>query len=247
MLDQLEGGRSAQYNIPLALWLEGVVAADALEFSLRALLERHAPLRTVIEAPAGAPTGQLLAMASIGPILERIDVSASVDPEAQAAALMSEFSAQPFDLMHEPSLKARLIRVSASRHALLLLAHHGACDGSSMPVLLSELSEGYNAAVNGHPSALASLAYQYADYAAWQRSWLQQSGELERQLGYWKHELQDAPPLLSLPLDQVRTADRSRRAGYVEVSVSAATAAALQTLSRRHNACLLYTSPSPRD
>ena len=151
----------------------------------------------------------------------------------------------------------------------MLVVHHGACDGSSMPVLLSELAEGYNAAVKGHPSTVVSLAYQYADYAVWQRSWLQQSGELARQLAYWKSELKDAPPLLSLPLDQVRTADRSRRAGYVEVSVNAATAAALQTLSRRHNAtlfsvllagfasllsrlarqetCLLYTSPSPRD
>ena len=119
--------------------------------------------------------------------------------------LIQEESQRPFDLQQGPLFRARLLRLSDEEHILLLTLHHIVSDGWSQGVLCRELSALYNAFSHGKPSRLPELALQYADYAAWQRSWLQ--GEtLERQIGYWKQNLQGAPTLLELPTDRPRPA-----------------------------------------
>src|SRR5205085_8245591 len=48
------------------------------------------------------------------------------------------------------------------------------------------------------------LNIQYADFAVWQRQWLE-GEKLEEQLDYWKKQLADIPPVLELPTDKVRS------------------------------------------
>src|SRR3712207_2972579 len=88
--------------------------------------------------------------------------------------------------------------------------HHIVSDGWSMGLLVKELAALYEAFSQGKPSPLPELPVQYADYAAWQRKWL--SGEvLEEQLGYWRKQLEGAPPALELPTDKPRPAVRTYR------------------------------------
>ena len=91
---------------------------------------------------------------------------------------------------------------------LLVVMHHIVSDGWSMGVLVREVAALYAAFVRGEASPLAELPVQYADYAHWQREWLQ--GEvLAKQVGYWKDQLAGAPAALELPTDRVRPAVQS--------------------------------------
>jgi len=81
--------------------------------------------------------------------------------------------------------------------------HHIICDVWSQGLLYSDLAALYDEERSHRPAGLSVLPVQYADYAVWQRGYL--SGEeLERQFGYWRAQLDGAPPLLNLPLDKPR-------------------------------------------
>ena len=221
-LDQLEGG-SSQYNIPLVLDLSGDLDADALVAALRALVIRHEALRTVIRADDGIPIGSVLDETELGDLLGHHDLSALPEPQAQqqVAEHIAAVAGHRFDMAHAPSLYGRLLRCNPHHHVLALVVHHAAADGSALPVLGHELAALYQAARTGEPAALEPLAYSYSDHAQWQRSWLQQSGALDRALDYWRGQLADTPECLELPLDHVRHADRARRAGYAPVEIDA--------------------------
>jgi hypothetical protein len=108
-------------------------------------------------------------------------------------------------LMRGPLGRALLLALSADDHVLLLTIHHIVSDGWSMGVLFRELGSIYEAFAAGKPSPLPELPIQYADYAVWQREWLQ-GDALRTQLDYWKAQLADAPPTLELPKDGQRPA-----------------------------------------
>jgi hypothetical protein len=113
---------------------------------------------------------------------------------------VSEQTRTPFDLQHGPLFRASLLHIREAEHVLVLTLHHIVSDGWSIGVLTRELSALYSAYCAGEASPLEPLPLQYADYALWQRSWLQGS-VLEDQLGYWKSRLSGAPALLELPTD----------------------------------------------
>ena len=118
---------------------------------------------------------------------------------------------------------------------LLLTLHHIVSDGWSMGVLVRELAALYEAFRQGQPSPLPELPVQYADYAVWQRGWLQ--GEvLEAQLGYWKQQLAGAPPRLELPTDQPRPAVQSFQGAAVPVRLPRALSEAVEALAQREGA-----------
>src|SRR5205085_7511239 len=93
--------------------------------------------------------------------------------ESEAVRLATDEAQRPFDLAHGPLLRARLLRLSTEDHALLFTMHHIISDGWSMGVLVSEVGTIYSAYAQGEESPLAELPIQYADYAVWQREWLQ--------------------------------------------------------------------------
>src|SRR5262249_39699991 len=132
------------------------------------------------------------------------------EQEEETIRLANEEAARPFDLEHGPLWRAQLVRLNAAEHVLLFTMHHIISDGWSMGVLVREVSALYEAYVNGTDSALVELPIQYADFAVWQREYLQ-GAVLERQLQYWREQLAGAPPVLQLPADHPRPAIQSYR------------------------------------
>ncbi|HEU5133283.1 MAG TPA: condensation domain-containing protein, partial [Pyrinomonadaceae bacterium] len=226
-LAQLEPA-SSFYNLPWALRLHGALDIVALEQTLDELVRRHEVLRTSFVSEHGLPRQVISATATVS--LDLVDLSAVAESAVQD--LVAREAAQPFDLSRGPLLGVKLIRLSEQEHVLLLTMHHIVSDGWSMGVLIREVSELYSAYTNGREPQLPELPVQYADYAAWQREWLQ--GEvLEEELRYWREQLAGAPQVLELPTDRVRPAVQSYRGGHEEFAFSKELSDGLKELSRR--------------
>jgi len=232
LIDQLDPGSPA-YNMPLALRLTGEVAPGRLGSIFAAIVRRHEVLRTTFAVHAGQPV-QVIAppddrMPWPVPIL---DLSHLPDAEPEAAALAREEARRPFDLRCGPLVRLALLRLGASDHVLLLTMHHIVTDGWSLGVLVREIAALHAAFAQGLPSPLPELAVQYADFAVWQRGWLQ-GAVLEEQLGHWRRRLAGAPRRLELPTDRPRPAVQTFRGATRPVTLSPALAAEVRELCRR--------------
>ena len=231
------GADGGAYNIPAALRLTGVLDEAALGEALADVLARQTALRTVIEEGSdGTPRGRLLAAPASASLLAVEDLSEAGLTAAAVSARLAAAAGRAFDLAAELPLRARLFRLGAAAHVLLVVLHHHAGDGGSIGVLARELSVAYAARRAGRAPEWPGLAVSYADYAAWQQRWLEGSGELGRQAARWRARLAGAPELLSLPEDRPRRADRSRRAGVAAVSVPVEVMARLEALARSQGA-----------
>src|SRR5262249_38767939 len=161
------------YHEAMALRLDGVVDVAALECSFDEVISRHETLRTRIVMVDGEgvqvvdPPGEFR--------LEVVDLSLldAVARETRTQDLMRSHAVQPFDLKNGPLFGALLLRLTVEEHVVLVTMHHIVSDGWSMGVLRRELGMLYTAFSQGRPSPLPALAVQYADYALWQREWLQ--------------------------------------------------------------------------
>jgi amino acid adenylation domain-containing protein len=229
-LDRLRPG-GAVYNVPLAFRLAGGLDAAALEGALGEIVRRHEALRTRFAEGDGAPFQEVAPAA--GPALVRIDLE-GLPPaarEEELRRLTRVTMAEPFDLSRGPLLRARLARLGAADHALLLCFHHAVLDGWSAGLFNRELSALYAAAREGRPSPLPEPPVQYGDYAAWQRSWL--TGEVRSGLlDWWRRELAGACAELELPADRPRPEVQSFRGAVERTALPAGLAAALAELAR---------------
>jgi amino acid adenylation domain-containing protein/non-ribosomal peptide synthase protein (TIGR01720 family) len=218
------------YNVPLALRLTGPLAVLALHASLNEIVRRHEVLRTCFGVRDGQPV-QLIAPAQTVP-LPLTDLQHLPDSDRTAAAQRhaSAEAQRPFDLAQGPLFRAGLLRLSATEHVLLLSMHHSVTDGWSLGVLLRELAVLYPAFCAGRPSPLPPLPLQYADYAVWQRQWLQ-GDVLERQLAYWKDRLAGLP-VLNLPTDRPRPAAQRFHGAAQQFLLSPRLAEGVQALAR---------------
>jgi amino acid adenylation domain-containing protein len=235
-LDRLDASASAAYHMPAALRLEGELDIAALRASLTEIVRRHENLRTTFVLVDGEPR-QCIGAPSHHFDLEEQDCSLQSDSVERIAAA---FFAAPFDLAEGPLIRTRLLRTAPDRHVLLINQHHIISDGWSIRVLVRELSALYAAFGQGQASPLAPLAVQYADYAAWQRSWLQ--GEvLQRQVDFWKLHLAGAPELLALPTDRPRPALQSYAGASIRFHIPAGLSAGLAQLGQRHGTTLFMT------
>ena len=238
-LDQYEPNSSV-YNLPAALRLRGSLNVGALEQSLNEIIRRHESLRTTFSMSDGEavqviapPVGQSLAVVDLRDHPEG-------EREEEARRLVSEEARRPFDLAQGPLFRSQLLGLDEDDHVLLLTMHHIVSDGWSMGVLYGELSMLYRAFVNGEPSPLAELPIQYADFAVWQREWLQ--GEvLDRQLSYWKKQLEKIPAVLNLPTDRRRPAVQSDRGARQSFVLSKELSGQLKALSRKEGVTLFMT------
>ncbi|WP_186032347.1 condensation domain-containing protein, partial [Burkholderia gladioli] len=230
-LDRLESGNTA-YNIPAAVRLSGGLDAVALRRALNEVVCRHEVLRTHFATEDGEVVQRMRASVELD--LPLLDLSALPDAVQRGrwTAELARQAATSFDLSTGPLIRAALIRLAATEHIVSLTMHHIAADGWSAGVLVRELAALYRAFSRGEPSPLAPLPIQYADYAHWQRAWLA-GDRLEQQLAYWREQLSDAPPLLSLPTDRPRPAMQRHRGATLDFAVDAATTAGLYALARR--------------
>jgi len=231
LLDQIEPG-SAAYNVPSAVRLSGALDPGLLAQVFAALVQRHEVLRTTFAARPDGPV-QVIAPAS-APDLPLVDLGdlPAAEREARARDLARSEARRPFDLRRGPLLRLTLLRLETQEHLLLMTFHHVVSDGWSWGVLLREVAALYEAFAEGRPSPLPDLPVQYADFAVWQRGWLQ--GEtLERQLAWWTRQLAGAPRVLELPTDRPRPVLPSRRGGVRRTVLSTALSAEISGLCRR--------------
>ena len=220
-LDALGAGGS--YHIPIALKLTGRLELTALREALDAIIARHEALRTAFPAPAGQPT----AMVARSQTLQIPIVSVYPDEALRAA---SAAAAEPFDLAHGPLVRAKLFRLAADEHWLVISIHHIVCDGWSMTNLFSELAELYSARLHRRTARLPDPLVQYGDYALWQRQHLAgQGGNAER--AFWRQELEGIPPALELPGDRPRPVKPAGPSATVQLDIPARLVAALVELS----------------
>jgi amino acid adenylation domain-containing protein len=238
-LDQLEPN-SPVYNIPMGLHLKGALNLSVVQRCLAEIIQRHETLRTRFEAVEGRPVQVIQPADSFE--MPLLDLSGLPEPgrEIEAIRLCVEETRLPFDLTRDLMLRCKLIRLGKEEHILFLNMHHIASDGWSVGLLIRELKILYQAFCDGKPSPLSELPIQYADFAVWQREWLQ--GEiLDKQLNYWKKQLEGAPALLELPTDRPRPARQSYRGALLSCEMSGSLLPALVELSRREGASLFMT------
>ncbi|RSZ55173.1 amino acid adenylation domain-containing protein, partial [Massilia atriviolacea] len=240
-LDQLDHSAGAAYHMPAALRLSGALDKAALRAALERMVARHESLRTTFACVDGEPS-QRIGAADCGFDLREADLG-QLEGEAQQAEVIrisSEEVKRLFDLAAGPLIRGQLLRLGEREHVLLLTQHHIISDGWSIGVLVSEVSALYQAFVQGQPDPLPALAIQYADYAAWQRAWLQ--GEvLQAQIAFWTGHLAGAPALLELPTDRPRPAVQSHAGSTAQFSLSPALSDGVRALSQRHGVTLFMT------
>jgi amino acid adenylation domain-containing protein len=235
-LDQFEG-QSAFYNMPAAIRLRGELDTEALRLTLQAIVERHEVLRSRFIIEKGAPAQVIGVAMRIELPIDDLSSLPVDQRETRAREHARVEASTAFDLAKDVLLRARLLTLADDDHIALLTLHHIVSDGWSMGVLVNEVAALYAAFVEAKPSPLPPLPLQYADYAHWQRQWLQ--GEvLARQRDYWKRQLADAPALLSLPTDRPRPAVQRHVGSTVEVTLDAAATTALHALARQSQATL---------
>ncbi|CAN7282032.1 amino acid adenylation domain-containing protein [Trinickia sp. LjRoot230] len=225
----------AAYHITERLQLDGPLDANALRLSCDALIARHEALRTTffesaegvwqtVHSPLQCPW-QITDLSGL-PVQAR---------EARAREVAQAAEMQPFDLSCAPLLRAHLIRLDADTHWLALTVHHIVTDGWSADVMLIELAAFYRAYTKNEAVSLAPLPIQYADYALWQRHWLD-AGVRERQLAYWRARLAACQDVLMLPGAAPRPARRSAQGARHRIALDAPLAARVRTLASTHRA-----------
>ncbi|MFF5447667.1 amino acid adenylation domain-containing protein [Streptomyces sp. NPDC012888] len=228
LLHQLEEPGPA-YNIPTALRIDGALDADALDAAVADVAARHETLRTVFRSEDGRPY-QVVLDPGDGP---RLDVRRAA-PDTVGDAL-AEAAAHVFDLDREPPLRVTLFACGPEEHVLLLLLHHIAGDGQSLPVLVGDLAEAYRARQAGEAPGWEELPLRYADFAVWQRELLGDASDAHslaaRQSAYWRQALDGAPDELRLPTDRPRPAEATNRGGMVRFGVGAGLAQQVRTLA----------------
>jgi amino acid adenylation domain-containing protein len=226
---------SPAYGIPVTLRISGPLHAGALERATGEIVRRHQALRTVIVHADGVPAQRVLPFDGFRLPLHDLTAMPPDAREEGARRLISEDRRTPFGMDGAPLFRAFLVRVAADDHLLHANAHHAVFDGESAAVFQRELWALYAAYSRGEASPLPELAVQYADFAIWQRGWMDDDAA-KREVGWWRETLAGAPPLLELPTDRPRPAAHSHRAAVTGALLPAQVLDGLRTLARREGA-----------
>jgi len=238
-LDQLNPG-SAVYNVPLAVRLHGPIDAAVIERSVNEIVRRHDALRTTFPTVAGRAEPSVCSQLKIALQMQDLTSLPQDEREERSRALLNEECEAPFDLTHGPLIRATLVRIDPQQHVFLVVMHHIVSDGWSLVLFFQELAAIYDAFSRSETSPLPEVAIQYADYAAWQREWLQ-GDMLQSQLSYWKTQLGGELPVLELPVDRQRPAVLTHPGDRVTLALPADLTQEVMALSQREGATLFMT------
>ncbi|MDC6129010.1 amino acid adenylation domain-containing protein [Burkholderia gladioli] len=228
-------GASTIYHVPLVLRIDGKLDISALRRALDTLWARHEALRTVFLDTSGTGEGAHaeLLPADDGMPWREDDLSSRLDAsQDEWLRLCEEEATQAFDLARGPLVRARLVRLAANEHTLMLTLHHIICDGWSLAVLVKELGALYRAVTEERPEPLGALTIQYPDYVSWQRQWFG-AERLEREAAYWKTTLAGIPTLLDLPTDHPRPAQQQFDAARLPIELDSILTQDLRRLAAR--------------
>lgn len=237
-LDQLIPG-NAIYNVPTVIRLTGSLKLAALEQTFNEIVRRHETLRTTFLVLDGQPLQAIAPSLTIPLCVLDLQELPADKQEVKAKCIITAEIEHPFDLSSGPLLRVILLVLSETEHILLLNMHHIICDDWSMGVLIRELGTLYAAFAQNQPSPLLELPLQYADFAHWQREWLQ--GEvLQTQLAYWREQL-NGISILHLPTDKPRPAIQSYQGATQFLELPLKLIDALEKLSQQEGVTLFMT------
>ncbi len=238
-LDQLQPGNIA-YNISQAMHLKGWLHVAALEQSFQEIVRRHEVLRTTF----AMVDGELVQVISPSPnftlpVVDLTELSTTVQ-KVKVQELATHEAQYPFDLAHGPLLRVTLLKLGETEHVLVFVMHHIVADAKSCGILIQELAVLYKGFSTGKPPVLPELSIQYADFAHWQRQWLQGS-VLAEQLAYWKQQLAETPPVLTLPTDRSSPSVQNLAGDCISFHLSPSLSAMLKKLSQSEGVTLFIT------
>jgi len=238
-LDQLEPGNPA-YNSPLAYRIRGQLNVVALEQTLGEVVRRHEALRTTFTTVDGQPIQSITPEPDLKLPMVDLQEIPETEREEELQRLITEEGQQRFNLDQGLLLRVMLLRLDKAEHVLLLTIHNIIYDGWSLGVFMRELVVLYEAFSTGKPSPLPELPIQYADFAIWQREWLQRK-VLTSQLAYWKKQLGGELPVLELPTDRPRPPVQTYLGAKQSFEISKDLTDALKELSQREGVTLFMT------
>lgn len=224
-IDKLEG--SAKYHLPAILRLSGSLNIQALESSFQELIKRHEILRTVYREEDGKAFQFVQEANNWKLSYEEKD---SMIERGKLEEYFDERCSESFDLSKDYMLRAILCKTGVEEYRLIIVMHHIAADGWSIPIFVEELTKTYNATNNNQQVQLKTLDFQYADYAIWQRS-LYEKNDLEKQLAYWEQQLKGTPSL-DLATDFSRSLKKSYEGGTCQRQISKKTTSQLNALAQ---------------
>jgi hypothetical protein len=233
---QLDPDGSA-YNIQQAVRIEGLLDLSLLRRALNEIVKRHEMLRTCFSSRDGQPRQQINGAHEVATPLIDLTSLCEQARDSEAMRAVNQIALVPFNLATGPLFRVCMIRLDYQHHIIVLSLHHIVSDGWSVGILAREIAELYSAFSEGRQPRLAENPIQYADYAAWQRDWMQ--GEvLEKHLQYWSGRLSGSMPNLQLPADQARAAVQTYRGAVKNFLLPAELSRHLSALSRQNGASL---------
>jgi hypothetical protein len=221
--------------------MRGPLDVAALEQGFSEIIRRHEAWRTTFEIVNGQPVQVIHKASRIKLTVVDLGGLPKAEREAEAVRQVAQDAGRPFDLRRGPLLRPTLVKLDANEHRLFLIAHQIILDGmSAYQIFPSELAALYKAFSAGKPSPLPDLSIQFADFAWWQRQWLQ--GEvLAKQVDYWRKQLSAQSRALNWPCDRQRPAHRTFRGAFQPFALPERLTGALRELSRQEGATLFMT------
>ncbi|MDB6053786.1 MAG: non-ribosomal peptide synthetase [Verrucomicrobiales bacterium] len=233
-LDQLHPNNPL-YNVPSGFRLAGQLDVEALSRSLEAVISRHEILRTIYITNKGTPAQKVLDQWKF--TLPVIDLSKEISPELALAERLSSEAKIPFNLAHDLMIRASLFRLKPEEHALFINVHHIAFDEWSLEILVKEIGSFYESFLRKQSSSLPELPIQYADFAIWQQEEYANK-HTQKQLDYWKKQLQGDLPVLEIRADRIRPAVRTYQGDRERRTLSPQLTANLKKLARQESVTL---------
>ncbi|WP_298910929.1 amino acid adenylation domain-containing protein [uncultured Nostoc sp.] len=266
-LNQLAPGNPF-YNVSTVLRLTGSLNFTALKQTFNEIGGRHETLRTTFVMVEQQPVQAIAPSVTIPFRLIDLRNFESQERETQVQQIVTQEAQHPFNLTTGPLLQVKLLQLDKAEYLLLLNLHHIVADGWSIGVLIRELGILYTAfaedqqclTTSDSPSSERSqpplrllsmstsvpeLPIQYADFAQWQREWLQEVGAngcspLQTQLAYWQKQLEGIS-VLNLPTKQLRPAIPSYRGAKQLLELPHSLTQALEALSYQEGVTLFMT------
>jgi amino acid adenylation domain-containing protein len=239
-LDQLSPGGNIAYNFNVTIWFRGELDVDALHRTLEEIVRRHEVLRTSFPAVDGRPVQVIHPAGPIAlPVIDLRGVPAENRRDV-SERLVAEAMQKPFDITKPPLIRWTLLQLDDDLHELIQIEYHFVHDGWSFAVMLREIKAIYAAFKAGEPSPLPELPVQYADFAVWQRGWMEGKA-MDHMLDYWRKKLAGSPTALELPTDRPRPTRPSFAGEMRLLRIDPALYQDLRTFSRRQGFTLFMT------
>ncbi|HXS64277.1 MAG TPA: amino acid adenylation domain-containing protein [Streptosporangiaceae bacterium] len=237
LLAEMDPGEPT-YNIPWALWLDGVLDVSALQQAWDAALVRHEALRTTFRNASGVPVQVVGDEPDPWPLVATsVEHLATDEREPAALAMIRDLARIPFDLATGPLVRTALIRLAPESHVLAVIMHHIVADGWTFRILFGELSADYEAIGSGGGPVAIEPPIQYVDFAIWQTEHAQDGGYTAAER-FWRAELADAPAPLALPADAPYPARQAFTGQAVTTTIDPGLVDQLRKLATEHETTL---------